>query len=233
MEFPHSDNSTTDFKISITTVSSRAQTFSALSAPEDANLSREPNFQNQVSIAHRRSRSPYRNSSCPSRVFAWRRTSYSLGIRTYHPQEFPGPFQKPEGDTPSGSLQGPSSGPSEDSFTCPGYGPQGDSCPRPGGKFVLPRGRVVRVFTQTNPNFWLAIRDGSVVLAYMNPSDKFQQWVMDETYSTVKDEDGRPSFSLVNKATSQALKHGLGETQPVRNLIVFPVASEIKTKYKF
>jgi hypothetical protein len=49
----------------------------------------------------------------------------------------------------------------------------------------------------------------------MNPSDEFQQWVMDETYSTLKDEDGRPSFSLVNKATSQALKHGLGETQPV------------------
>lgn len=175
MEFPHSANSITDFKISITTASSRTQTFSTLSAPEDTILSREPNFQNQ---------------------------------------DFPGPFQKPEGETPSGSFQGPSSAPSEDSFTCPGYGPPGDSCPRPGGKFVLPRGRVVRVFTQTNPNFWLAIRDGSVVLAYMNPSDKFQQWVMNETYSTVKDEDGRPSFSLVNKATSQALKHGLGETQP-------------------
>lgn len=235
MEFLHSANSVTDFKISITTVSSRAQTFSVLSAPEDTILSREPNSQNQVSMPHRRSRghSPNYGLSCPSTIFTWKRTSYSLGIRTCHPREFPDPFQKPEGETPPGSFPRPSCGPSEDSFTRPANGPQGDLCPQPGDEFVLSRGQVVRVFTKADPNFWLAIRDGSAVLAYANPSDEFQQWVMDERYSIVKDEADRPSFSLINKATGQALKHGLGETQPVRNLFVFPVASEVRTKCKF
>jgi hypothetical protein len=74
----------------------------------------------------------------------------------------------------------------------------------------------VRVLTKANPDFSLAIRNGSAVLVHANANDTHQQWVMDETYSTkVKDEASCPSFSLVNKATGQVLKHGLGETQPV------------------
>lgn len=35
-----------------------------------------------------------------------------------------------------------------------------------------------------------------------------QHWYKDEKYSTkVKDEDGYPSFALVNKATGKAMKH--------------------------
>ena len=37
-----------------------------------------------------------------------------------------------------------------------------------------------------------------------------QHWYKDEKYSTkVKDEDGYPSFALVNKATGKALKHSV------------------------
>nr|ABK27004.1 unknown [Picea sitchensis] len=126
------------------------------------------------------------------------------------------PFQRPECETPSGSFPRPSCGSSENSFTRPGYGPPGGSFPRPEREPVLPRGQVVRVFTKANPDFSLAIRNGSAVLVHANAHDKHQQWVNDETYSTkVKDEANCPSFSLVNKATGQALKHGLGETQPV------------------
>jgi len=126
------------------------------------------------------------------------------------------PFQRPECETPSDSFPRPSSGTSEGSFTRPGYGPPGGSFPRPGGEPVLPRGQVVRVLTKANPDFSLAIRNGSAVLVHANANDTHQQWVMDETYSTkVKDEASCPSFSLVNKATGQVLKHGLGETQPV------------------
>jgi len=38
----------------------------------------------------------------------------------------------------------------------------------------------------------------------------WQHWYKDEKYSTkVKDSDGYPSFSLVNKATGQAVKHSV------------------------
>ncbi|XP_021741758.1 ricin B-like lectin R40G3 [Chenopodium quinoa] len=54
----------------------------------------------------------------------------------------------------------------------------------------------------------VAIRDGKVVLAYSDPNDPTQHWYKDEKFSTkVKDEDGYPSFALVNKSTGQALKH--------------------------
>ncbi|GKF68175.1 ricin B-like lectin R40G3, partial [Tanacetum coccineum] len=40
-------------------------------------------------------------------------------------------------------------------------------------------------------------------------------WIKDETFSTrVKDEEGFPSFALVNKATGQAIKHS-SSGQPV------------------
>ncbi|URE02896.1 Stress responsive protein [Musa troglodytarum] len=42
-------------------------------------------------------------------------------------------------------------------------------------------------------------------------------WIKDMKYSTkVKDEEGFPSFALINKATGEALKHSIGATHPVR-----------------
>lgn len=44
-----------------------------------------------------------------------------------------------------------------------------------------------------------------------------QHWYKDEKLSTrVKDEEGFPSFALVNKATGQAMKHSIGATHPVQ-----------------
>jgi len=45
-----------------------------------------------------------------------------------------------------------------------------------------------------------------------------QHWYKDEKYSTrVKDQEGCPAFSLVNKATGEALKHSIGASHPVRS----------------
>ncbi|KAJ4821824.1 hypothetical protein Tsubulata_017820 [Turnera subulata] len=73
-----------------------------------------------------------------------------------------------------------------------------------------------KVYSKADPNFHVTIRDGRVVLAPADPSDRFQEWFKDEKYSTrVKDEEGCPAFSLVNKATGQAIKHSIGDTHPV------------------
>lgn len=73
-----------------------------------------------------------------------------------------------------------------------------------------------KVYSKADPNFHLTIRDGKVVLAAADPSDRFQDWFKDEKYSTrVKDEEGCPCFALVNKATGQAMKHSAGATYPV------------------
>ncbi|KAH6788424.1 hypothetical protein C2S51_003430 [Perilla frutescens var. frutescens] len=74
----------------------------------------------------------------------------------------------------------------------------------------------VRMFCKAESNYYLTIRDGKVVLAPSNSADLHQHWIKDEKFSTrVKDEEGFPSFALVNKATGQALKHAVGATQPV------------------
>ncbi|KAK2995869.1 hypothetical protein RJ640_012078, partial [Escallonia rubra] len=81
----------------------------------------------------------------------------------------------------------------------------------------------VRVFSKAETNYSLAIRDGKVILAPSDPSDPFQHWVKDEKYSTrVKDEEGFPSFALVNKATGQAMKHSVGATHPVQLIPYYP-----------
>jgi len=75
----------------------------------------------------------------------------------------------------------------------------------------------VRIYTKAEPNYSLTIREGNVVLAFSNPSDPFQHWFKDERFSTkVKDEQGYPSFALVNNATGQAIKHSVGGTHPVQ-----------------
>ncbi|KAK4707171.1 hypothetical protein R3W88_033310 [Solanum pinnatisectum] len=74
-----------------------------------------------------------------------------------------------------------------------------------------------RVYTKADTNYSLTIRDGQVVLASNDPSDPFQHWYKDEKYSTkVKDEEGFPSFALVNKASGLALKHSIGASHPVQ-----------------
>ena len=74
-----------------------------------------------------------------------------------------------------------------------------------------------RMFTKAEPNYSLTIREGHVVLAISNPSDPHQHWIKDEKFSTkVKDEQGYPSFVLVNKATGEAIKHSTGATHPVQ-----------------
>lgn len=76
---------------------------------------------------------------------------------------------------------------------------------------------TVRVYTKAKRDYSLTIRDGKVVLAPTNSSDQHQHWIKDETFSTrVKDEEGFPSFALVNKATGQAIKHSTGSGQPVQ-----------------
>ncbi|XP_062087178.1 ricin B-like lectin R40G3 [Humulus lupulus] len=76
---------------------------------------------------------------------------------------------------------------------------------------------TVKVFSKAQPDYSLTIKDGNVILALSDPSDGFQHWYKDEKYSTrMRDEEGRPCFSLVNKATGQAIQHSIGETQPVQ-----------------
>ncbi|KAL8245402.1 hypothetical protein R6Q59_011660 [Mikania micrantha] len=76
---------------------------------------------------------------------------------------------------------------------------------------------TVRFYCKTKTDYSLTIRDGKVVLAPTNPSDLHQHWIKEEKYSTrVKDEEGFPSFALVNKATGQAMKHATGTEHPVQ-----------------
>ncbi|KAL6511738.1 hypothetical protein OROGR_021335 [Orobanche gracilis] len=75
----------------------------------------------------------------------------------------------------------------------------------------------VKMYCKAETSYSLTIRDGKVILARSNPSDPFQHWVKDEKWSTrVKDEEGFPSFALINKATGQAMKHSIGATHPVQ-----------------
>ncbi|KAJ0262339.1 Ricin B-like lectin EULS3 [Hirschfeldia incana] len=79
--------------------------------------------------------------------------------------------------------------------------------------------QTVKVYSKAEPNYYLTIRDGQVILAPADPSDEAQHWYKDEKYSTrVKDAEGHPCFALVNKATGEAVKHSVGATQPV-NLV--------------
>lgn len=77
--------------------------------------------------------------------------------------------------------------------------------------------RTVRIYPKAGEGFSLTIRNGEVVLARADRNDEYQHWIKDEKYSTkVKDEDGFPSFALVNKVTGEAIKHSIGATHPVR-----------------
>jgi len=74
----------------------------------------------------------------------------------------------------------------------------------------------VKVYSKADPDYYLTIRDGKVILAPSDPSDQAQHWYKDEKYSTkVKDAEGFPCFALVNKATGEAVKHSAGAAKPV------------------
>ncbi|XP_057485688.1 ricin B-like lectin EULS3 [Actinidia eriantha] len=76
---------------------------------------------------------------------------------------------------------------------------------------------TVRVCTKARTDYSLTIREGKVILAPTDLSDPFQHWIRDEKYSIrVKDEEGFPSFALVNKAFGQAIKHSSRATHPVQ-----------------
>ncbi|XP_010528774.1 PREDICTED: uncharacterized protein LOC104805794 [Tarenaya hassleriana] len=82
---------------------------------------------------------------------------------------------------------------------------------------------TVKVYCKAEPNYYLAIRDGQVILALSDPSDEAQHWYKDEKYSTrIRDAEGCPCFALINKATGEALKHSIGETQPVQLILYDP-----------
>jgi hypothetical protein len=76
---------------------------------------------------------------------------------------------------------------------------------------VEPRGELVQVFSEANPNYRLTVRQDGVVLAFKNVRDLFQQWIKVDVgpgNGGFCDREGQPGFILVNKATGLSLKHG-------------------------
>ena len=62
----------------------------------------------------------------------------------------------------------------------------------------------------------LTVRDDAFVLAPADRADEHQHWFKDTRVSLrVKDKEGKPVFSLVNKATGLAVQHSLGPNRPV------------------
>ncbi|VAH26304.1 unnamed protein product [Triticum turgidum subsp. durum] len=75
--------------------------------------------------------------------------------------------------------------------------------------------QIFKIYCRASEDYCLAVRDGEVVLAPVNPKDETQHWLKDMRFSTtVKDEEGMPAFALVNKATGLAVKHSIGKLVP-------------------
>ncbi|KAH9288178.1 hypothetical protein KI387_032295, partial [Taxus chinensis] len=83
-------------------------------------------------------------------------------------------------------------------------------------KVAVP-GETVGIYCKANPEYYLTAREyDDVVLAPRDESNPHQQWIMDAFWGIkVKDEAGFPAFALVNKATCQALRHGIEEHEKV------------------
>jgi len=78
-------------------------------------------------------------------------------------------------------------------------------------------GPTVRIFCRASERHSLAIRGENVVLEVADPGSDYQHWIKDTRYSAkVKDEEDKPAFALVNKATGEALKHSFGFRHHVR-----------------
>nr|CAB3470301.1 unnamed protein product [Digitaria exilis] len=85
----------------------------------------------------------------------------------------------------------------------------GHPCLNPEGTF--------RVFCKADEGLCLAVRGGALVLATADPSDDYQHWFKDVRFSLrIKDEEGRPVFSLINKATGLAVQRSLCPYRPMR-----------------
>jgi hypothetical protein len=68
---------------------------------------------------------------------------------------------------------------------------------------------MVKICCEANPKFFLAARGDVAELAHENPRDPHQIWIKDDKWGIeIQDASGYPAFSLVNKATKRALKHG-------------------------
>lgn len=77
-------------------------------------------------------------------------------------------------------------------------------------------GEIVKIFCEANPEYYLTAKEDDVVLSPGDESNPYQQWIIDATWGIrVKDGAGFPAFSLINKATSQALRHGKEEKEKV------------------
>uniref|UniRef100_A0A453A7S6 Agglutinin domain-containing protein n=1 Tax=Aegilops tauschii subsp. strangulata TaxID=200361 RepID=A0A453A7S6_AEGTS len=73
-----------------------------------------------------------------------------------------------------------------------------------------------KIFCRADEGFSLTVRDDAVVLVGEDDGDEHQHWYKDTRHSgSVKDEEGQPAFTLVNKATGLAIKHSLGQSHPV------------------
>ncbi|XP_039820888.1 ricin B-like lectin R40C1 isoform X2 [Panicum virgatum] len=69
----------------------------------------------------------------------------------------------------------------------------------------------------------LAVRDDAFVLAPADRADEHQHWFKDTRVSLrVKDKEGKPVFSLVNKVPGLAVQHSLGPNRPVRLVKINP-----------
>eukprot|EP01018_Ginkgo_biloba_P030308 Gb_38438 [translate_table: standard] len=63
-----------------------------------------------------------------------------------------------------------------------------------------------KIYCQANPNFYLAAKDGNLVMKLANDSDPHQQWIVNNEWgSIIKDEAGFPSIAFVNKATAELM----------------------------
>ncbi|XP_078166061.1 ricin B-like lectin R40C1 [Carex rostrata] len=76
---------------------------------------------------------------------------------------------------------------------------------------------TVKIYCQTKVGYNLTIFNDTVMLAPDNPADKYQHWIKESTYCEhVRDEEKRPAFALVNKATGKAIKHTFAPLHLVR-----------------
>lgn len=74
------------------------------------------------------------------------------------------------------------------------------------------KGPTYRVLCNSNQSLSVAVRQGKIVLVQNNPNDDYQKWYKDGRHgSKVKDMHDNPAFSLINKATREAIKLVDGE----------------------
>ncbi|CAH9144975.1 unnamed protein product [Cuscuta epithymum] len=81
---------------------------------------------------------------------------------------------------------------------------------------IQPKPKIYRVHCKVDSSYALADHEGTVILAPIDPTDPRQGWVRDDSLSIhIKDENGFPSFFLINKGSGRALKHPSGAGQRV------------------